>query len=173
MSSHFEKEILITEQSVRSRRLVFLILLASNAIYVAVLAMMEFSSSLSPVSEESSYPTDSLTVVFALVSLGAVIIDYMIFIPKTRKIEEPYHRYVFHLIVFILGSELLGIHGFILGFIELMYDGSVNWGIVGAFIFAAIFHGGILYVTEINPALKACEIGKKIPAVREAVPREE
>ena len=163
MQSEKPKEIIITENSIKFRRIFFLMIISSTMLGLFILIILQFLMEENP--SEKEFYLELFILILLIVSLGLLGIIYLRLIPKARKIREPFHRFQLHSIIFILGVESFGLFGLITGLIQLFLgNNKVDWFVVGFFFNLAILNALILYLTEINPTLNACEIGKRISA---------
>ncbi|MFX0171695.1 MAG: hypothetical protein ACFE9L_07235 [Candidatus Hodarchaeota archaeon] len=157
-----EKEITITESSVEFRKTFFLFILFSTVLYFLFLVFLEiFRVKYTREYQESILILDISLLVLILLNILITLFVHLRLVPRARQIKEPFHRFGIHTAIFILGIQPFCLLGLFIGIITLL-SGSINWRIVCLFFLIGFLHGGFLYVVEIAPSLRACEIGKII-----------
>ncbi|MFX0151351.1 MAG: hypothetical protein ACFFAJ_11255 [Candidatus Hodarchaeota archaeon] len=162
MPRKIEKEITITESSVKFRKTFFLVILFSTVLYFLFLVFLDiFRVRYTQEYQESILILDILLLILVLLSILITFFVNLRLVPRARQLKEPFHRFGIHIAIFMLGIQPFCLLGLFIGIITLL-SGSINWLIVCLFFLIGFLHGGFLYVVEIAPSLRACEIGKVI-----------
>ncbi|MFX0182658.1 MAG: hypothetical protein ACFE95_06195 [Candidatus Hodarchaeota archaeon] len=157
-----KKELVITESSIKFKRVFFLLILLSTVLYFLFLVCIDVFGIKNV--KETSFPLfEDFLQILIFLSIIIVLFVHLRLIPKVRKIKEPFHRFNLHIVIFLFGVQPFGLFGLFLGLIGLFFEGSVNWLIVCIFFAIGFLHSGLLYFIEIGPTLRACEVGKTIP----------
>jgi hypothetical protein len=162
MPRKIAKEITITESSVKFRKTFFLVILLSTILYFFFLVFLDiFRVKYTQEYQESILILDIFILVFILLSILITLFVHIRLVPRAQQIKEPFHRFGIHITIFMLSIQPFCLLGLFIGIITLL-SGSINWLRVCLFFLIGFLHGGFLYVVEIAPSLRACEIGKII-----------
>jgi hypothetical protein len=164
-----KKELVITESSIKFKKIFFLLILLSTVLYFLFLIIIDFFGIKNV--KQTSFPLfEEFLQILIFLSIILVLFVHLRLIPKVRKIKEPFHRFNLHIVIFLLSVQPFGLFGLFLGLLGLFFEGLINWLIVCIFFAVGFLHSGLLYIIEIGPTLGACEIGKTIPIRPEPQP---